>query len=33
MEFKTLKLVWQQVFHDGGGSGDGNAAIGDRQVI
>jgi hypothetical protein len=29
MELKTLKLVWQKVYRDGGGSGDGDAATGD----
>jgi len=30
---KTLKLIWQKVSRDGGGSGDGNAVAGDGQVI
>jgi hypothetical protein len=33
MVFETLKLVWQKVSQDGGGSADGNVVAGDRQVI
>jgi hypothetical protein len=29
MEFETLKIVWQKVSRDGGGSGDGDVTIGD----